>query len=188
MSLATEIGAIDVRISRTDDGLWEGFVIVKPRRGSRMPSEIVQRVSVDEREIRDELARRIVPEGASVGFFKQLGRWIKRTARKISRWKVWKQIGKVVKDIVKSPIVAGIVGVASTIFPVIGVGYAAARAAVTVAEGISKGDASVMKKVGTIAKAAANNNPLAADALAAVRAAERSPMTQFLSTAAQAVT
>lgn len=169
------IHRLAVRITRSKTGHWVGqlaFQLVNGRRHGVT-------VNVDENAIRDELAREYMPEpGAGFGFFAKLGRWLKKTAQKVARWKVWKVIGKVVKAIVNNPIVGAIVGVASTIFPPLGATYLAAKGAVAVADKVAKGVTSAINGVVTVAEAAAKKNPIAAQALSA----EKSPLAQFIPT------
>lgn len=156
-------------------GIWEAVVGLRVNGRNHGV-----RFTVDEMAIREELASRRMGEGASAGFFKALGKWLSKTAKKVAKWKVWKTIGKVVKAVVNNPIVAGIVGVASTIFPPIGATYVAAKSAISVVEKVASGDAKVLKNVGTIAQAAAKNNPLAAQAVDALKAAQSSPLAKFI--------
>lgn len=163
------------RVHRTASGVWEAFIGVRAKGRNHGV-----RFTVDEMAIREQLAARHVPEGAASGFFKALGKWLSKTAKKIARWKVWKTIGKVVKAVVNNPIVAGIVGVASTIFPPIGATYLAAKSAISVVDKVTSGDPKVLKNVGALAKAAAEKNPLAAQAVDALKAAQKSPLAQFI--------
>lgn len=163
------------RVVRHASGVWEAFVGVRAK-----GRDHGVRFTVDEMAIREGLAARYVPDGAASGFFKALGKWLSKTAKKIARWKVWKTIGKVVKAVVNNPVVAGIVGVASTIFPPIGATYVAAKSAIAVVDKVTSGDPKVIKNVGTLAKAAAEKNPIAAQAVNALKAAEKSPLAQFI--------
>jgi hypothetical protein len=166
---------VQTRLFRSPAGLWEAFVRVKL---AGAPEAFVGVVRVDEAAIRDIIASRVAPE--DVGFFKAIGKWIAKTAKKVARWKVWKQVGSFIKKVVTSPIVAGIVGVVSTVFPPLGATYAAARSAVAVADGLARGDAKVIGKMGAVAKSALDKNPLARQAVETVRAAEKSPYAQFV--------
>ena len=105
--------------------------------------------------------------------------WLKKTARKIARWKVWKKIGDAIKKVVTSPVVAGILGVASTIFPVIAPVYVAARAAIAVVNKVKAGDAKAIKGAQTLASAS-KSSPLAAQAVDALKAAQSSPLASFV--------
>lgn len=171
----SRIERVAARVVRHSDGVWEALVGWKINGRSHGI-----RFTVDELPIREALAERRMGEGASAGFFKALGKWLSKTAKKVAKWKVWKTIGKVVKAVINNPIVAGIVGVASTIFPPIGATYLAAKSAISVVEKVASGDAKVLKNVGAIAKAAAQNNPLAAQAVDALKAAQASPLAKFI--------
>lgn len=167
-----------LRILRGADGVWVGQLAFELNDGRRKGYE----ARVDENAIREDLARQYVPEGAVSGsIFSKLGRWIKKTARKVARWKVWKVLGKVVKAIVHNPITAAIVGVASTFFPPIGATYRQAVAALTVADKVAKGVGSAVKGLATVAEAAAKS-PVAAQAIESIKAAEKSPLAQFIPT------
>lgn len=171
------IKRIMARILRDTDGLWRGQVLILFADGTHQGAE----VTVDETAIREELAAQYMPEeGATSGFFKALGKWLSKTAKKISRWKVWKAIGNVVRKVVNSPIVAGIIGVASTIFPPLGATYMAAKSAVAVVDGLSRGDAKTVANIAKVGKAALAKNPVAAQVLDTVKAAEKSPLTAFI--------
>lgn len=139
---------------------------------------IVLHVSVDGAAIREALIRRRMPDegAATAGFLSGL----KKLAKKVARAKVWSKMGKAIAKTLKSPAFAAAIGVASVFCPAIAPCYVAARAAIATVEAVKRGDPKVLKNVGDLAKSAAANNPLAQQAVDALKAAEASPLAQFI--------
>lgn len=99
-----------------------------------------------------------------VGFFSAFGRWVAKTAKKIAQSKLIKGLVKGVKAVLRSPVVAGIVGLAKfipVVGPILNEGYQTARKYDGVVSAALKGNGAAKRIVAAVATKAAAGNPVA---------------------------
>lgn len=174
---------IGVRVRIVKDGpLFRGFATVTFPNGKCL----LLQARVDQRPIVASVMRRTAPvafgywermseigavdKTAEIGFFRAFGKFVKGATKRLAQAKVIKQVMGGIKKIVRDPVIAKMVGLASFI-PVVGPILGAARAIddglTKVADAARRGNLAAQGIVRAVAKNAAKGNPHAINTAAA---------------------
>lgn len=101
-----------------------------------------------------------------IGFFSKFARWVAKTAKKIAQSKLIKGLVKGVKAVLRSPVIAGMVGLAKfipVIGPVLNEGYKTATGALNkfdrVVANAQRGNRAARQIVSAVAQSAKRGNP-----------------------------
>lgn len=163
-----------------------GFATMTFRNGA----SVTFRVSTDTGEITRRLQRRCEPlidrvltrigddPAVEIGFFKAFGKWIKGAVRAIARSKLIRGVMKGIKKVLRSPVIAKMVGLASFIpivGPVLQSGYNAARGVDRQVSALVKragsGNFAAKRLVSAVAASAKRGNPAAVNLAAKMASA-----------------